>query len=321
MGYYVSIVEKETGRRIKEDKYGVGYSLLMFEEYKQEGKNVIFFSKGDAAKERIGHTLTYIENNIDATNESKLLYIKRELVALLNAINDNNNYECDCTEMMYSVDNPNFDPIYFVEEFQDKLDDAINGYSEFGLSDTNNYGKMLETYIDNLSKDIRAKIIWKMNDMFVAVGVSVELNGYDETVINQSRITMENNEFRKRYEERKLFYILKTSGLKFEILRRCEKSFYVIISNESLEEWVASRPYIPCSYRYYSTYNIHNLVRNTPEQKERFYCYAKSQEKMVSIVIDGQELIDAEEDVVSEVIGKELQQKYYQAQDVDMIHI
>ena len=202
---------------------------------------------------------------------------------------------------------------------QDKLEDAISGYYEYEPKSIE--AEQLLKYIDSISDEIRVRIVYKNNPDIIVIGAGVFLNEGDKEVIEKRSVVSDNkDDITHRYMERKLFYILKETGLKFHICPRNNKMFYVIFQRSEIDKWLATRPYIECTYRYYNTYDIQYFVRNTPEEIEKFYCFASWKDGVMSIVINGIELVGASPEKISEVIGKTLERRCYESEDINMFY-
>ena len=316
MGWYIKLEEKNSHRIIKEEKYGIGWPLLAFDDYDKAQNGVVFEVTGKTAKKNIENIIKHIEDNKNPQNSETLARIADELLFVASRMRDGETYIADYTEAMCVVENPNFDPISFIEEMEDKLEDAIHGFSEFCKKDE--VSEQLFAYIDNLSPDIHSSIIWKNTKDYIVIGVGVQLTDVEKRMMATSRITNDNDEYEHRYAQRKLFYILKKAGINCEICRRGAFYYYVIIGRDDAEKWYAEKPYIECSYRLRSTYDIRYYVRNTPAEKEKFYCHAMDNKNIVSVIIDGIELVDSTDIVVSHVIGKTLERGNYSCSDINM---
>lgn len=322
MGWYVTIANKKNGRQVlMERKYGLGFPILMFDKLQNTPNKVVFEADGKTAKKNIDDVLNYIRANKNPDNVQNLERIEEEMVALKRRIFDNETYISDYSESMGVVENPNFDPMFFIQEMKDKLDDAIYGCSEFSRKGYDS--EQLMQFFDGISEEIRARIVWKENADIVMIGAGVTLNDEDKKKIAMHRVNNDddNNEFEYRYAERKLFYLLKDCGVKFTIAKRGDKSFYIIVTQEELRRWIATKPYVECSYRYSSTYDIKYIVRNTPEELEKFYCFASWKADVESVVINGHELKNATDEEVSQVIGKTLCKMCYESDEINMKYI
>ena len=325
MGYYISIEEKETGRRIIENKYGVGYAMLMFDSYKKgkDNKDVIYEVSGERAIENLDSVLDYIKNNLDETNFDALSVAQSNLQEVRNRIRKDKTYQCDFREALYIVDNPDFDPMSCIEEMRENLEDLINSYFQYGKRSKDNMSKMLETYFKNLSEELRGCFVSKEGDNVIILTTAINFNEEDLRRIKTGKINndKDNFEYEKRYAERKLFYILKMSGFNFEICHKSKTCFYIIIDRKEAEDWYATRPYVECSYQFTTTYPIRHLVRNTPKEKEKFYCYAKWKTDVEKIVIDGIDVTNATDEEVSSIIGKKLCRCCYDSNEIDMVNM
>lgn len=323
MGYYISINEKETGRVIVQNKYGVGFAMLMFDGYKKgkNNKDIVYEVSGKNAIDNLENVLDYIKNNIDDTNRDVLSSIHSSLQSVRNMIRENKTYECDFREALCVVSNPDFDPMSCIQEMRDNLEDQINGYSHFGKCRRNDMSKILQAYFGKLSNELRGCFVSKESDKFIVFETAVKLNEEDLKKIKTGRVNNDedNYEYEKRYAERKLFYILKMSDFDFEICHKDKTAFYIIIDKKEAEEWYATRPYVECSYQFTTTYPIRYFVRNTPKEKEKFYCYAKWRTDIDGLMIDGVDVLNATDEEVSKVIGKTLCRQCYELNEIDMV--
>lgn len=320
MGWYVSIVSKKNPHKVLlERKYGLGFPILMFTDYDRTRDGVVFEADGKTAKDNICKVIEYLEANKNPENLQAVEKIEKEMADVYHRLSDDETYISDYTESLGVVDNPNFDPLYFIEEMRERMEDAVNGYSEYGHYDS--ASEQLLAFIDSLSDEIKARVVYKNSRDFVIIGAGVVLTDADRNAVTRGSVTLDNNEYEVRYAERKLFYILKKSGIRCNICRKSDKYFYILISRSEVDKWLSTKPYVNCSYRYDTTYDIPYAVRNTPEEKEKFYCFAKWKDGVVSIVIDGVEVVNATDREVSDVIGKELRRACYESDEINMKYI
>jgi hypothetical protein len=279
----------------------------------------IFEVDGKTAKKNIDRVIDTINKGKTIENARRLKEIEKEMLCIKACLEDDSIYVSDYTEAMRIVTNTNFDVNAFIWEMQDKLEDAIAGYYEY--EPKNFEAEQLLKYIDSLSSEIRARIVYKNNKDIVVLGAGVFLNEGDKEIIEKSSVVNDNkDDFTHRYMERKLFYILKKTGLNFHVCARNNKMFYIIFQRSEVDKWLSTKPYVECTYRYHNTYDIKYFVRNTPEEIEKFYCFASWKDGVESIVINGIELVDASSDKISDVIGKTLERRCYESEDINMFY-
>ena len=322
MGWYVTIANKKNEHQIlMERKYGLGFAILMFDRLQNIPNKVVFEATGTEAKKNIDNVLGYIRENKNPANVQQLERIEEEFVALRNRIRDGETHISDYSEAMCVVENKDFDKMSFIYEMRDKLEDAVYGYSEY--SKRGYESEQMMQFFDSLSDEIRVRIVLRENADIVMFCAGVVLNDEDKKKIATYSVNSddENGEYEARYTERKLFYMLKDCGIKFATAKRGDKSFYIIVTQDELQKWIANKPYVECSYRYSSTYDIKYIVRNTPEELEKFYCYASWKTDVESIVIKGYELKNATDEQISSVIGKTLRRVCYEADEINMKYI
>ena len=319
MGVYVDIRNKHTGYKLVEGKYGVGYPILMFSRCNSNGNNVVFEATGKEALNNLDKVLNYLKANVTVNNADTLAIVHGVLMDIRSKIHPEATYISDYSECMYGIDNPNFNPMAFVLEYQNKLEDDINGYGKVFKRDDADMIQMLEHFVVHLSSDIRA---WcKCSDKFIVLETSVSLNKDDMDYLNTYMQGNPNDDkygFYDRYAERKLFYILKKSGFNFEICSIGNQKYHVILDIQDVKNWWATRPYVMCSYRLPSTYDIHYFVKNIPEELEKFYVFAKQQNNVVSVVINCMELMHATDEEIASRIGKNVTLSSCEYNDIDM---
>ncbi len=324
MGVYVDIRNKNTGYKLTEGKYGIGFPILMFSRFNGDGKkNVVFEATGAEAMANIDKALAYLNANVNVKNADALLIIKGDLLGIRDQLNPNDVYVSDYSENMMAIDNPNFNPMSFVQEYQFKLEDAVHGYATVCRRDDASMIKMLEHFANHLSGDIRTYAC-KNSDKYIVLEASVFLSNDDVDFLNgymHCDPKQDDYGFGERYAERKLFYLMKKSGFEFEICNMGNNKYHVVLSTPSIKDWWATRPYVMCSYRLSSTYDIYYFVRNLPEELEKFYVHAKEQKNVVSIVVNNMELILASNDEVASCIGKPLTLSTCEYTDIDMKYV
>lgn len=324
MGFYISILEN--GKRcIKENKYGLGYWTLMFSEYKRVGNRVIFTANGSDALENLQTVADHLAGMKNNENRQRVEYIEGEIQSAMRSIKPDKVYTADYSEPFQGlIENPMYDPMSIVKEMHDSVQDAIYGFSDIGQrDDAERACEMLCITLRNLSDRIRVADFWRTEDKTVAYTAVYRFSDDDMDVINKARVSKENGEYERRYAKRELFYILKNAGMKdFQILSNGdnEYGFYIIFSRDYVNEWAASKPYVECSYVVCGSYPIRYLVRNTPKEKEKFYCHT-SWHSAESIIIDGVEFCGLSDEEVSQRLGKSLRRIAYEKDEIDMKYI
>ena len=321
MGIYVDIYNSR-GQNIASGKYGVGFAILMFSRYERNKKKFHFVADGNEAINNLEKYLSYINGNMTAENEDRLLPIEHKLMELRSKIKENDSYVLDYSEIMEcSVDNPSYNPMRPVIEMADKIDDAIWGYSRFGKKDTIE-AKMMMAYLKSLNPQIQvSSLAYEMKHSYVFDVTLYESSAdsdYLETIL--LRTDDKDNWQTVEYYERKLFMILKKSGLEFEWLRAENRRMYVMIDKDYMKKLLDTKPFVVCSYRWNTTHDIYHLLANNPEEKEKFYSYLKAQDtdtrKLESVIIDGVELINMTADEVAQYIGTSITGTKYDFCDV-----
>lgn len=232
MGWYVNIQQKNNPNNvILERKYSLGFPILMFKDYTRENGRLLFEANGKDAKDGLTEIIRYLKSKKNSENEQHLDAIIKELYSIRGRLEDDVDYISDYSEAMFIVDNPNFEPVFFIQEMFDKLEDAISGYScirRYECCD-----QALIEYINGISEEIRAYRVSLSNEQFYAVNVAVMLNSDDEKVIEMHSISADSEYCRNAYLERKLFYILNEAGLKFDLLPKGNNVFYVLLATEN----------------------------------------------------------------------------------------
>lgn len=320
MGVYVSITNEKTGQCLIEGKYGVGFPLLMFSRYESRNKNhLVFRATGKEAIENIDKVLEHIKANITKENTKGLTSIKNSLLNVRRQLSPSATYISDYSELLYGIENPDFDYMRFIQEYQDKLEDAIHGYNCHPAKKPEI--TMFEHFLKSLSSDIHPWV-FNSNDKIVVATIRVDLTDDEKLQLKKGSFYEQvTDDETARFSERKLFYILKNSGLKFTICNINSCQFHVIFDADEIELWLARKPYVQCSYRLSSTYDINCYVRNTAEELEKFYVFAKNHDRVVSIIINWYELINESADEVASVIGKHISIDSCNADEIDMKYL
>ena len=232
MGWYVSIQRKDNPYNvILERKYSLGFPILMFKDYIMENGHLSFYANGKKAKELLFDIIRYVKSKKNSENEERLDFIIKELYSIRGRLEDDEEYVSDYTEAMFVVENPNFEPSFFIQEMFEKLEDAISGYAcvrRYECCD-----QALLDYINGLSEDIHAFRVSASNEHFDAVNVQVILDNDEEEIISLYSISKDSEYCRNAYLERKLFYILHNAGLKFTLLPKEKNVFYVLFDKDN----------------------------------------------------------------------------------------
>ena len=313
MGIYVDIYSNK-GKQIASGKYGVGFAILMFSRYKETKTKFVFEATGAEAIANLDKYIKYVQSNMTAENEDALTKIENKLYEIRSKVKENESYVLDYSEMMGCVNNPNYDPMRFVTEMVDKIDDAIHGYQRFGMQDTV-ATQMMKTYLSSLYPEFNVSSVVKetKHQFIFTVTIyetdedkkylqSVVHNNPDEddwqkklfdTLKNADFANLEFEDFKNHlrtampygddwqaaeYYQRKMFMILKNAKLEFEYMKADTKnSAYVIMDKDFVYKLVDSKPFVVCSAKWNTTYPMYYLVPNTPEAKEKFYIYHTAQ--------------------------------------------
>lgn len=307
MGIYVNISDNR-GYQIASGKYGVGFAILMFSRFKKTKTKFLFVAEGAEAILNLEKYLAYIHANMTDENEARLLPIEHQLYDVRSKIKENNVYSLDYTEIMSCIHNPSYNPMRPIIETAEKIDDAIWGYNRFGCKDTVAI-KIMLAYLQSIDPQIYISSVvreQKHNFVFTAnICESDDDKHHIDTIL--LRTSDDVNWQIDEYYQRKMFMILKKAGLEFEYLVTENRTAYILIDKNYMQKIVDTKPFVVVSYRWDTTYDIHQLIPNNPEAKEKLYSYLKAQDsavrKIKSIVIDGTELIGMTADEVSKYIG------------------
>ena len=323
MGIYVDVCSSK-GQRIASGKYGVGYAILMFSRYEKTAKQFKYVATGAEAINNLNKYLSYIQGNMNMDNEAALFPIQNSLEATKSKIRKNETYVLDYSEIMGTINNPAFNPMYHVIEMADKIDDAIWGYSRFGRHDSMET-KMMQCYMQTLSPHFNVSPCVSEHENAFVFNVSMHKNPDDEWKLETQLLDADDEASwqKDEYYKRRIFMIMKKSGLKFEWLSDGTKSAYIFIDKQYLSDWAKTKPFVFASYQLKSTYPIRYLLENNPESKENFYNYVMSQETygVRSIIIEDVELLGMSEKEVSNIIGKTLERRSCSYNDVTMFSL
>ena len=329
MGFYINIKD-DAGYLLLEKKYGVGFPLLMFAKNPMSENKVIltednvFHAQGYDAIKNLQEVIAYIDNYPIKRNADKINRVKEELMGIITRLKADRTYFCDYSEAMKIVDNPKYSVEEHIFELADNLEDMLMGYAEFGSMDKDDVSSTALQFLDSLSNDIYVSIIWKSNKNFVVFGVNVCLTEKDKELIEKGSPVIGSGLFYNTFMIRKIYRTFIKSGFEFEICKaNAENNYYLIVDRKSLEDWFATTPYVECSYRTKTTYDIRYQVKNTPENLEKFICFAKESggKTLESIVVGGKEITKLSNDEVSKVVGKHFIEHIVDKNSIDMAYI
>ena len=307
MGIYVNLIEKnENGKErvLLTQKGGIGYAMLMFNRIADIPRSVTFEATTLEAVESITKVLDKIKQSPNR-DEERVDFVREGLSVLLDEIEENCIYQCDCSEFMCYVENPNFDPMFFVKEYEEKLDDMLNGYAPPFSIKTSNVAYAFCRYLNmETPNDISVTVTYLEKEHTTIIGATVNFElseiekisfkEIDEDIVrNDGKIN--DNYVLKDYLARKLYYSIKQIGFECEVLYQYGRNFYIIFKTSDMIEWAEKKPFVCCSYRYSTTRDINAWVLNNPTELSKFYNAVSTRKDIVSIVIDDQNIKSVED--------------------------
>lgn len=326
MGIYVDICNNK-GRQIASGKYGVGFAILMFSRYKETKTKFVFEATGTEAIANLDKYLKYVQSNMTAENEEELTKIENKLYEIRSMLSESDSYSLDYSEMYGCVQNPDYDPMRFVTEMVDKIDDAIHGYQRFGMQDTV-ATKMMKAYLSTLYSEFNVSSIVKETKHQYIFNITIYGTDDDKQYLKSVMLNNPSEEDwqSEEYYQRKMFMILKNAKLEFEYLKGDTKnSAYVIIEKDFMYKLIDSKPFVVCSAQWNTTYRMYYLVPNTPEAKEKFYIYHTAQisdkKKLEHLAIDDIDVLSLQPHVLEAYIGKKLTLTECQYKDLEAYHL
>lgn len=318
MGFYISLNDSK-GRMIAEKKYSLGTPMIMFETYRMENGSLIFEVDGKTAIVNLNSAISRVKNVLDKEYNDFAVNILYSLESVRNYIREDETYSANLSEAMMLVENKDFDPMFFIWEAQWTLDDLENGYNK-RVKDCSNATKMLNLFFSNLPH-INGSYIEKNNNNYIVVNVHYELSVDEKEELSKIFFKKNDEHQQSQYVGRKIHEMVSPIFPNAEVMHRKDCEFYVVFAKSDVEQWANNKPYVKASYRIPSTYDINYLVRNTPEEKEKFYCYVSFKGNAVSIIIDGVEYINLSDDEISANLGKALDRYAYEGNEIDMKYV
>lgn len=326
MGIYVDI-RSNKGKQIASGKYGVGFAILMFSRYKVTKTKFVFEATGAEAITNLDKYLNYIQSHMTAENEDELTKIENKLHEIRSKVKKDEFYTLDYAEMMGCVQNPDYEPMRFVTEMVDKIDDAIHGYQRFGIQDTT-ATKMMKVYLERLNPEFNvSSVVKETKHQYI---FNITIYGTDDDKQHLKSVMLNNPSEEdwqsEDYYLRKMFMILKNANLEFDYLKGDTKnSAYVIIEKDFVYNLIDSKPFVVCSAQWNTTYRMYYLVPNTPEAKEKFYIYHTAQvsdnRKLEHLAIDDIDVLSMQPHVLEAYIGKELTLTTCSYSDLEAYHL
>lgn len=322
MGIYIEIKDDQ-GLVIESGKYGVGYSTLMFTDITHEGKSVLLRVSGKEGIDNLNRNIKYLKDNRTSENATDVDYIKSALVYTRNKLRPERTYTCDFSEYFMGSNNPEYSYFNLIEEWYDRMNDVIAGYHVYPKFPRNDFVELAFRLALKVALDCKYGVsLEESNDTNLIYRVQINLSEGEKEIIRKKPIWKDGDEdgtYTTAFARRKIFHAVR-SEIGFvpnSILSVGDTTFFVIFNRKDIDEWDKENPYIMCSYRTASTYDIEYLLKNSPEEKEKFYCYATGQ-NAISIKIDGIEYCGLDDEEVSELLGKKLFRYEYEHNDIVM---
>ncbi len=239
MGVYINLVENMNGHShiIKTGKYGIEGCELIFDESNHVG-NGLFKVSGKEALNNYRKVLSEISERTNENSNKKYL---DALVLSLSSLNlrENAVYSADFGEYFsYERDNKEYDPTCIITESKEHLEDALCGYCEFGNHKHPSDDRFTDM-IKNIPEIINAFCNSYDKDRLI-FSVHINYTNEDEKKLKRSCPSIDDY-FIKSYNKRRLFYVLKRSGLDEFSMLDCEtERFYVVVSREELQKWLVA---------------------------------------------------------------------------------
>lgn len=323
MGIYISIVD-DRGHVIQSNKYGVGFAALMFSDAEQNGSKVIMKATGTEAIANINRSLDFLRKNKTPQNDVGVSMIQLTLKEVRDRLSPERTYSCDWSEFFEGVNvNPEYDPMHLLQEWYDRMNDAIIGYEKYSFYRDTDCAEQAFRHALMDSLEIKNGVsLENYTENTVIYRIHVALSEGEKQLIKKQYIYNDSDDdhsYTNHFVRRKIYYAVKKEfGFAPESIMPCDcATFYVVFNRNDINKWDEGKPYVLCYYKIDTMCPAEFLVQNTPEEKEKFYLYA-SWKGATSIIIDGEEFCGREDDDIAESLGKELERFAYELEDIKM---
>lgn len=319
MGFYITLTDSKNNT-ILERKYSLGMPMIMFEDYTYENGHLIFAVDGQTAINNLNNAISRIKNILKTNQNDMVIDVLYSLENVRNYLRKDETYYAELSEALMYVENPTFDPHFFIWEVQQMLTDLETGYNK-RVRDTKNYVRMLTHFIDHLSPSLESIYAEKNNENVTILNATYNLSVAEKNELAKIYFKPGDSHQKKDYIGRKIYSLLISAFPNFELLHREGNNYYLIFTKQDIENWVNTKPYVNASYKTNYTYDIPYILRNTPEEKEKFICYFSEKGDAVSIKIDGAECINLSDSEISTLIGKEFKRCSCDSENIDMKYV